>query len=204
MHITASSARPSKRGTAVSRTAQSKRRFLVVPALAAALALAGCAAGQITQTAGQVSAVSGGSGKIGEIDVLNVQFNSPSGTEYPKGSDAPLQVWVSNDGLDPDTLTGISSPVAASGAITGTAVAQAQSIEDFGTKYKVTLKGLTSPIQYGVSVPVTFSFKSAGSVTINVPVAIPGERTTGRPSIDMAPSESGSVWEPGEAAGEGG
>ena len=67
------------------RTAQLPRRALVVAVLASALALGGCASGKIAQTAQQVSAVSSGNGKIGDIDVLNVTFETPQGTSI----DAP-------------------------------------------------------------------------------------------------------------------
>ena len=187
----------------MSRTAQSPRSVLVAAVLTAAVTLTGCAAGQISQTAGQVSAVSGGSGTTQQISVLNVQLQTPSGTEYAKGADAPLQIWVSNDGISADTLTGVSTPAAASVAISGTAVAPPQSLEDFGSKYKLTLQRLTAPITYGISVPVTFTFRSSGSVTVNVPVEIPGERTTGRPSIQLAPSEQGSLWQSGAEAAHG-
>jgi copper(I)-binding protein len=187
----------------VSRTAPFPRRVLAVAVLASALVLTGCASGQIAQTAQQVSAVSSGNGKIGKIDVLNVQFDSPEGDGYPKGSSAPLQVWVSNDSIDADTLTQVTSPVATKVDIQGTATAPPQSLEDFGTKYKIALTGLTAPISYGVSVPVTFTFQTAGSVTINVPVEIPGERTPGRPSIPMGVPEETTIYQSGTGSAVG-
>lgn len=178
---------------------------MVAAVLASALALTGCASGKIAQTAQQVSAVNSGNGRIGQIDVLGVQFDAPASTSYPKGGTAPMQVWVSNDSIETDTLTQVTSPVATKVEIQGTATVQAQSLQDFGTKYKIALTGLTAPISYGVSVPVTFAFQKAGSVTINVPVEIPGERTTGRPTIPLGPAEEGTIYQSGsEAAGESG
>ena len=187
----------------MSRTAASVRRIIVAAVLASTLTLAGCASGKISQTASQVAAENGGNGKVGQIDVLNVQFETPSGTAYPKGSSAPLNIWVSNDSIAADVLTDVSTPAASKVDIAGTATAPPQSLEDFGTKYKITLTGLTNPLSYGVSVPVTFTFRTAGSVTVNVPVAIPGERTSGRPSIQLAPSQDGSIWQSGSASGQG-
>lgn len=187
----------------MSRTAPFRSHLLGVVVLASALALGGCGAGQIAQTAQQVSAVSSGNGRIGHIDVLNVQFETPASTSYPKGGSAPMKMWVSNDSIKADTLTQVTTPVAAKVEITGTATAQPQSLEDFGSKYKITLTGLTAPISYGVSVPVTFTFQTAGSVTINVPVEIPGERTTGRPSIPLAPPEQSTIYQSGSASSSG-
>lgn len=187
----------------MSRTARSPRRLVVVAVLASALALTGCASGKIAQTAQQVSAVSSGNGKIGDIDVLNVQFQTPDSAAYPKGGTAPLQIWVSNDSINADTLTQVTTSAASKVEIQGTATVQAHSLEDFGTKYKITLTGLTAPISYGVSVPVTFTFRTAGTITINVPVAIPGERTTGRPSIPLGPSGEGSIYQSGGASAAG-
>ena len=194
-----------QRGTAVSRTAPSPRRLLVVAVLASALALTGCASGKIAQTAQQVSAVSSGNGKIGDIDVLNVQFSTPSTptASYPKGGTAPLEIWVSNDSIDADTLTQATTPAAGKVEIQGTATVQPKSLEDFGTKYKIALTGLTAPIGYGVSVPVTFTFQRAGTITINVPVEIPGARTSGRPSIPLAPPEKGTIYQSGSESASG-
>ncbi len=187
----------------MSRTAQSPRRLLWVAVLASALALGGCASGKIAQTAQQVSAVSSGNGKIGDIDVLHVQFETPEAASYPKGGTAPLQIWVSNDSITADTLTQVTTTAASKVEIQGTATVAPQSLVDFGTKYKIALTGLTAPISYGVSVPVTFTFQKAGTVTINVPVEIPGERTTGRPSIPLGPSEEGTIYQSGSESASG-
>jgi hypothetical protein len=189
----------------VSRTAPFPRRLLVVGVLASALALTGCASGKIAQTVQQVSAVNSGNGRIGDIDVLGVQFDTPESTSYAKGSAAPLQVWVSNDSINADTLTEVTSPVATKVEIAGTATVLPQSLQDFGSKYKITLTGLTAPLSYGVSVPVTFTFQKAGSLTIKVPVEIPGERTTGRPTIPVGPAEERTIYQSGsESATEAG
>ena len=187
----------------MSRTAPSPRRLLVVAGLASALALTGCASGKIAQTAQQVSAVSSGNGKIGDIDVLNVQFQTPGSTSYPKGGTAPLEMWVSNGSINADTLTQITTPAATKVDIQGTATVAAQSLEDFGTRYKIALTGLTSPLSYGVSVPVTFTFQTAGSITLNVPVEIPGERTTGRPSIPLGEPDETSIYQSGSESSSG-
>jgi hypothetical protein len=187
----------------VSRTARLPRRVLVpvVAVIAAALTLSGCAAGQISQTADQVAAIDGANGSTGYIGVRNALLAMPdSTTGYAKGADAPLQLWVSNSGVNPYTLSGVTSSAATSVQITGTATVPGQSLTDFtGSSVKLTMKSLTSAITYGESVPVTFNFTTAAgassAVTVNVPVAIPAERTGGRPTIVIQPTEGGNVWD---------
>jgi len=181
----------------VSGTARPSRRPLV-PALAvaAALTLSACAAGQISQTADQVSAIDGGNGRVGQIGVLNALLTNPKGNEYAKGSSAPLRLWLSNEGVKDDTLTRITTPAAASVKISGKAAVPGQSLKDFsGESTQFTLEGLTDTITHGESVPITFQFERAGTVTINVPIETPDQRTSGRPEIHIQPAEGSSLWE---------
>jgi copper(I)-binding protein len=87
--------------------------------LGVAVALAGCSAGQVTQTDTQVAAVNGGSGSVKEIAVRNAQLSFPtSGQFYATGSSAPLQVVLANEGED-DRLVEVSSPYAQSATVEG-------------------------------------------------------------------------------------
>lgn len=169
--------------------------------LTAALALSGCAAGQISQTAQQVSGVDGSEGTAGYIGVRNVLLATPEGSNYPTGSDIPLLLWISNDSQAGDTLTGASSPAAASVEITGNAAIPAQSLVQVAPQQKIamTVKGLAKDLNYGFSIPVTFTFASAGAITVNVPVEIPTSRTvTDRPRINIQPVEPHDMWVPAE------
>ena len=206
----------------MSRTARLPRRVLVpvIAVLAAAITLSGCAAGQISQTADQVAAIDGANGTSGNIGVRNALVATPTGatadTGYAKGTDAPLELWVSNAGIDAYTLSGVTSSAASSVQISGTAAVPGQSLSDFtGTSVKLTMKSLTNAVSYGQSVPVTFNFTPGAAnttgaapvaVTVNVPVAIPAERTGGRPTIVIQPTEGGNVWESEapESSGSGG
>ncbi len=183
----------------MSRIARSPRRpLLPALAVAAAVALSGCAAGQISQTADQVSAIDGGNGRVGQIGVLNALLANPTGSEYAKGSSAPLRLWLSNEGVQDDTLTAITTPAAGSVKISGKAVVPGQSLKDFSDESaQFTLEGLTDTITHGESVPITFKFERAGTVTINVPVQTPDQRTSGRPEIHIQPAEGSSLWESG-------
>ena len=72
-------------------------RFVVC--CAAALALAGCGAGQIAQTDSQVAAVDGAFGNVGNSialrDVLMPYPPNPTGT-YPAGSTVPVVATIVN------------------------------------------------------------------------------------------------------------
>jgi copper(I)-binding protein len=111
--------------TPVSDRARPRRNRapLVVGALIAAVALAGCSAGQITQTSSQVAAVEGANADAGQIAVRNamIEFEEPAhgAAIYPAGSDAPLQMTIVNSGAEVDRLVAASSPVAASVQING-------------------------------------------------------------------------------------
>lgn len=185
------------------RTARLPRGVLVGGALALALAVSGCAAGQISQTADQVAAIDGANATVGDVGVRNALLATAPATGYAKGADAPLLLTISNDGVDGDTLSQVSSAAAADVQISGTAALPGQALTTFGTDTpaKVTLKGLTAPLVYGQSVPVTFSFAKAGSVTVNVPIEIPAERSGERPTVDIQPAEPTPLWLSGESAG---
>lgn len=185
----------------MSRTARSPRRVKtsVAAVLAAALTLSGCAAGMVSQTADQVGGVHGSNATVGDIGLRNIRFVTPEGASFPAGSDARLVFYVSNDGLTEDTLTGITVPVAGSVEITGDAVLPAQKLTAFTEESKtvITAKALTEPLQYGTTVPVTFSFAKAGQVTTNVPVEGPAERTGERETIAILPPHPTPLWEEG-------
>jgi copper(I)-binding protein len=187
----------------VSRIARLPRLLGPLPTMAfAVLVLSGCAAGQISQTAQEVAAIDGGNGQVGHIAILNATLATPQGSAYAKGSNAPLQVWVTNDGVSDDTLTGVSTPAATKVAIAGKAVVPGHSLQKFvGGQVNITLNGLTHSITYGKTVPVTFNFVTAGSVTIDVPVETPDARTTGRPEIKIEPSEGASLWQASQTGG---
>jgi copper(I)-binding protein len=110
-----------------SRTARTRatRVAAVVGAMIAAVALAGCGAGQITQTSEQVAAVGGANATVGAIAVRNAQFEFDTAAEgaavYPAGATAPLEMSIVNTGGQPDRLVAASSPVASAVEISGDA-----------------------------------------------------------------------------------
>src|SRR5262249_18828006 len=90
---------------------------------AAVLAIAGCGAGQITQTDHQIAAVDGTFGDAGtSIALRNVLIpypHNPAGT-YPSGSSVPVSLAIINQGSTPDELIGVTSPVANQVLVMGT------------------------------------------------------------------------------------
>lgn len=99
------------------------RAQLVIGALIAAVAVAGCGAGQITQTSRQVAAVEGASATGGQISVRNamIEFDEAAhgAAIYPIGGSAPLQMVIVNTGAEVDRLVAASSPIAESVQISG-------------------------------------------------------------------------------------
>ncbi|WP_280255345.1 hypothetical protein [Nocardia wallacei] len=90
------------------------RRVVAVAAVAAgaALALSGCSAGQISQTASQVAAVNGNSANVGKVALRDVRILLPQSEEYTnaKGGKALLAFSAINDGATkPDELASITS-----------------------------------------------------------------------------------------------
>jgi periplasmic copper chaperone A len=169
-------------------------------AAAAALTLSGCAAGQISQTADQVAAIDGGNGTIGQIGIRNVvMVTARTDAGYAKGDTVDLSLLISNNGLNNDTLTGVSSVAASSGTVapaTGVALPAQQLVTVGGdSQIKLELQNLTQAIPYGHSVPISFTFQNAGKLTIDVPIEIPATRSSDRSKINIQPAEPTPLWD---------
>lgn len=175
----------------MSRTSHTKAlRLRLIPAalgMGAVIALAGCSAGQVTETDTQVSAVNGASGQVKDLSVRDAQFSFPSGKKplYPAGSSAPMELVLVNGGDKLDRLVQVSSPYAASGRLAGTTDLPGRTalramgepaeptIQGHPSDQKtvtITLDGLKQDIRPGVTIPVTFVFANSGAVTVQVPI----------------------------------
>jgi len=84
-----------------------RRLGIGVAVVVAALALAGCAAGQHAPTANEVPVVDGVSADAGPIALRAVTVAAPTQGSYPADGDATLQLVIVNDGHDPDKLVGV-------------------------------------------------------------------------------------------------
>lgn len=97
--------------------------FVAAVAVVGALSLAGCGAGQITQTADAVSAVNAAEATVGQIALRGVEFpytgpiSAPA--VYSAGATAPVQMSIINSGSQDDRLVSASSPVASSVQVSG-------------------------------------------------------------------------------------
>ena len=152
-----------------------------------------------------MAAVDGANASVGSIGVRDVRLAPTTDNAYKSGSTIPLKLWVSNTALTSDTLTGVSSPAADKIDIAGKKELAAQTLVEVtdSTDLKITLNGLKNELPYGHSIPVTFTFASAGTLTVNVPIEIPPLRETeGRETINVLPGEEGNIWFGGEHADE--
>jgi copper(I)-binding protein len=221
------------------------RRVLGAAALAlgAALVLAGCGAGQITQTATQQAAVNGTHAEVKNIALRDAAVQYPtSGPGYPAGATPALTLTIVNLGAQDDTLVSVttegggqatvtgskdiiaahslvigpddavestnevqttspSAPTSSSGApaspstATGTSssatsspssptasstsevpptgAAATPTAPEVVGQAAVKLAALKQPLWPGQVIKVTFVFKNAGPVTVELPVAAP-------------------------------
>lgn len=112
--------RPGRRPAAAPRR---PRAVLLIGAVAGAVALAGCAAGQVAQTAYQANNGGGADVNVGGLLVRGAQITFPAeaegGAVYRAGGNAPVQLRLINQGTVDDRILSASSPVAASVQITG-------------------------------------------------------------------------------------
>jgi len=188
----------------VSRSPRTRRTGVAaIGVVIGALALAGCGAGQITQTSTQVSAVSGAQASVGAIAIRDAEFEyapTSNASVYPTGGNAPLRMSIVNSAGTDDKLVSATSPVARSVRITGNAVvssgrvllvegapapaaaaptsaarssASAAAPADEASGAQIVLVGVNQEIRPGLTYPVTLTFQKAGVVTVQVPVGNP-------------------------------
>ncbi|GHF74322.1 copper(I)-binding protein [Amycolatopsis bartoniae] len=210
-----------------------KRRVLTsgVLGLGAALALAGCGAGQITQTDTMLPAVNGALAQAGPISLRNAGLENTDKCEqaYAPGSTAPLTLTIANASGQDDELLSVTSPNATGATIQGQkvivggstlvigkgsaaesgAIAQGTTpsssasptssaspsssassspsssasssstsptpVGQAGTIGHATieLQGIKTVVWPGQTTPVTFVFRNAGPITVQLPIAAP-------------------------------
>ncbi len=175
-------------------------RLRLIPALTiigAVLAVNGCAAGQQAQTAQQVAAIDGANGTSGALGVRNVRLAPTEDNRYEAGANVPLKLWVSNADITPDTLAGASSPAADSVVISGNGQILGQTLVEItdATATQIVVTGLKEELHYGMSIPITFNFTQSGTVTVNVPIEIPDQRSSEpRETVNILPGEHSNIW----------
>jgi hypothetical protein len=161
-------------------------------AVVLALTLGACGAGQVAQTAEQVTSTGGTGGEVGPIQVRNAKIvfdrPIPGDTVYQLGQDAPLQLTILNTADEPDRLVDVRSPIATSSRIVGdaTIVGGQELVAGYPdpvasvtlpgeTEIRVALVGLTEPVRSGITYPVEFVFERAGVLPMILPVQVPSD-----------------------------
>jgi hypothetical protein len=169
------------------------RRSATLAALAAgavmgAVALSGCGAGQIAQTAMQQSAVDGNQAVIKNVALRNVHIQAVQTGDYLRpGATVDLVLVAVNQSPDiTDKLVGITTDIGkvtvtgdptlhASGVLfvgqNGQPKKADDAIENSDT-VKATI-ALSKPITNGPNYDITFNFEKAGSVSVPVPISAP-------------------------------
>ncbi|MGH4021044.1 MAG: hypothetical protein ACRDT0_17830 [Pseudonocardiaceae bacterium] len=169
---------------------------------AVALAVSGCGAGLVAQTSEQLSAVNGASADIGTIALRDAVLAYPGGqgvVGYREGQNAPLLVTIANSGARADELVSVTTPVSPEVTVEGlTTIAGASSVSSIldednplrtsspstapsrpfgrpgdGGELRIVLTDLRQPIRPGLPTSVTFRFREAGEVSLQVPVNAP-------------------------------
>lgn len=107
----------------MTRTKRIRPTAAVVGVVIGVVLLAGCGAGQVTQTSRQVTAVDGANTTVGTIAIRNAQFAFTGDVEgpavYARGASAPLEMTIVNTGGTGDELVSVSSPIASTVEIGG-------------------------------------------------------------------------------------
>jgi copper(I)-binding protein len=163
-----------------------ERFKLAACGLAAAFALSGCGAGQVSQTATQEPAVNGTSTNIGSIAVRNAHLRVDQTTDYVQpGSDVKLIFVASNDSPDTNdklvsvtsevgtvSLTGDTAVPAAGSLVVGAPDGQATALESVETAEAAeAVVQLTKPITNGLTYNFTFKFEKGGEGTVALPIS---------------------------------
>jgi copper(I)-binding protein len=154
--------------------------------LAAAVALSGCGAGQVSQTATQEPAVNGTSTNVGKVSLRNIHLRAAQSTDdVQAGREVELLFVAVNGSPDVnDKLVSITSDVGtvdlsgdtslpANGVlVVGEPDGQIAPLESAekadAAKAKV---ALSKPITNGLTYKFTFDFEKAGETTVAVPIS---------------------------------
>jgi copper(I)-binding protein len=138
-------------------------------------AVAGCEAGNGAPTLEFHAASAGAQTVFNGISITNAfVLGAPTGSTVPSGSSASLFVSLYNGGSSSDTLVSATAPESAGSiSLSGGSVAlpaDAAPVNLTGPSPQVVLENLTKPLTGGSTIPVTFDFQHAGTVTLQVPV----------------------------------
>ncbi|MGC2797446.1 MAG: hypothetical protein WA290_13180 [Mycobacterium sp.] len=163
--------------------------MLAAGGLIGAVALTGCSAGQVAQTAMQQSAVDGNQAVINNVALRNVRIQAlQTGDFLRPGATVDLVLVAVNQSPDiTDKLVGITTDIGKV-TVTGDPVLPASGVLFIGgsnSQHKKAVDAvedahsvkatvaLTKPITNGLDYDFTFNFEKAGSVSVAVPISAP-------------------------------
>ena len=161
------------------------RAAIAAAGLLVATTLAGCGAGQISQTATQEPAVNGTLATFNNVALRNVHIQAvETGDALEPGQDVALIFTAANQSPDRnDRLVGITSDIGKV-TVTGTTDLPANGVLVIGAPDGVTALSdveaadagdakvaLTKPIRNGLTYDFTFTFEQAGAHTVAVPIS---------------------------------
>jgi hypothetical protein len=185
-----------------------ERRTSVITAVMAtaavglSVALSGCSAGQVSQTATQEPAINGTSGKAGPIALRNVHLRALQTTDYVQpGRDVELIFTAANTSADVNdkllritsdvgtvTLTGDGALPANGVLVVGTPDGQTKPLENVKPADAAQAKvALNKPVTNGLTYNFTFTFEKSGEATVPVPISA-GETPRREVTDDGAPA----------------
>jgi hypothetical protein len=162
------------------------RASAIAAGLAAAVALSGCGAGQVSQTASQEPGVNGTSANVGQIALRNIHLRATQSTDYVQpGREVELLFVAVNNSPDVnDKLVSITSEVgrvslpgdtsipANDVLVVGKADGQPEPLENAGLAKGAEAKvALTKPITNGFTYKFVFDFEKAADATVAVPMS---------------------------------
>jgi hypothetical protein len=163
---------------------------LAAGAVLGAVALSGCGAGQIAQTAMQQSAVDGNQAAVKNVALRNVHIQALQTGDYLRpGATVDLVLVAVNQSPDvTDRLLGITTDIGKV-TVTGDSTLPPSGVLFIGQNgqpkkandaieaaetVKATI-ALSKPITNGPNYDVTFNFEKAGTVSVPVPISAPEE-----------------------------
>lgn len=175
-----------------------RRAALIAAGLA--LALGGCAAGQLAQTAYERSTVDGASGQVGTIAVRNITIAFPASGRYVKGESAQLEFVAVNEGDQADRLVDVRTGVATNVLIGSSASASATPTETETATATPTATGTATPTATGTATP-TATGTATGTGTGTPTTTASGATPTGTASGTAPGTPTGTAT--GTATGAG-
>jgi copper(I)-binding protein len=166
-----------------------KLAALAAGALIGVGAIAGCSAGQVSQTSMQQSAVDGNQAVINNVALRNVHIQAlQTGDFLRPGATVDLVLVAVNQSPDiTDKLVGITTDIGKV-TVTGDPTLHASGVLFVGSQNGQSKKSdhavenadsvkatiaLSKPITNGPNYDFTFNFEKAGSVSVGVPISAP-------------------------------